>query len=78
MNIVCNDNLITITNLSFLAHTYVIQQTGVCHIEYIIKELSSACYIMRRIKPFMSLNALKTIYYSMVYGLPFWETHPIV
>jgi hypothetical protein len=29
INIVCNDNLITIPNVSFLAHTYMIQQTGV-------------------------------------------------
>ena len=52
-----------------------------CHIEYIIPKLSSACYIMRSIKPFISLNTLKTIYYSyfiaiIIYGL-FGETHPI-
>ena len=48
-----------------------------CHIEYIIPELSSTCYIMRSIKPFMSLNTVKTIYYSyfnafISYGLPEW------
>jgi len=47
------------------------------YIEYIILKLSSACYTMSGIKPFMSLNALKTIYYSyfdtiISYGLPFW------
>jgi len=52
-----------------------------CHIEYIIPKLSSACYIMRSIKPFMSLNTLKTIYYShfnaiINYGLPFGENSP--
>jgi len=46
-------------------------------IEYIIPKLSSACYTMSSIKPFMSLNTLKTIYYSyfntiISYGLPFW------
>ena len=52
-----------------------------CHIEYIIPKLSSACYIMRSIKPFMSLNTLKTIYYSYFnaiirYDLSFWGNSP--
>jgi hypothetical protein len=52
-----------------------------CHIEYIIPKLSSACYIMRSIKPFMSPNTFKTVYYSyfnsiISYGLPFWGNSP--
>jgi hypothetical protein len=52
-----------------------------CHIEYIIRKLASTCYIMRSIKPFMSLNTLKHIYYSyfnaiLNYGLPFWGNSP--
>ena len=52
-----------------------------CHIEYIIPKLNSACYIMRSIKPFISLNTLKTHYYSyfiviISYGLPFWGNSP--
>jgi len=55
-----------------------------CHIEYIIPKLSSACYIRRSIKPFMSPNTLKTIYYSYTtifnaiisFGLPFWGNSP--
>jgi len=35
-----------------------------CHIDYIIPKLSSACYAMRSFKLVMSLNTLKTIYYS--------------
>jgi hypothetical protein len=51
------------------------------HIEYITPELSSTCYIMRSIKPFMSLNTVKTIYYSyfnafISYGLPFGGISP--
>ena len=45
-------------------------------------KLSSACYMMRSIKPFMSLNTLKTVYYSyfnaiISHGLSFWgnSTH---
>ena len=31
---------------------------------------------MKSIKPFTSLNTLKTSYYSMVYDLPFWGNSP--
>jgi hypothetical protein len=53
-----------------------------CHIEYIIPKLSSACYMMRSIKSFMSLNTLKTVYCSyfnviISYGLPFWGISPL-
>ena len=42
--------------------------------------MSSACYMMS-IKPFMSLNTLKTVYCSyfnavISYGLPFWGNSP--
>jgi hypothetical protein len=52
-----------------------------CHVECIIPKLSSACYIMRSIKSYMSLNTLKTIYYSYFktiinYGLQFWGNSP--
>jgi hypothetical protein len=47
------------------------------HIEYIKSTLSSACYVMRTVKPFVSQNALEIIYYSyfhsiMNYGLLLW------
>jgi hypothetical protein len=47
------------------------------HINYIIPKLSSACYVMRTVKPHVSHNTLKIIYYSyfhsiMNYGLLFW------
>jgi hypothetical protein len=49
------------------------------HIECIKSELSSACYAMRSVKPYVTINALKMIYYSyfhsvMTYGLLFWGT----
>jgi hypothetical protein len=31
------------------------------HIDYIVPKLSTACYIMRNIKSYMSLNTMKTI-----------------
>ncbi len=47
------------------------------HIECIKTKLSSACYAMRSIKPYVATNTLKMIYYSyfhsiMTYGLLFW------
>jgi hypothetical protein len=39
------------------------------HIEYIKSKLSSACYVMRTVKPFVSQNALKMIYYSYVHSV---------
>jgi hypothetical protein len=82
INIVCNDNLITaLPNIKFLGIYIHDSINWSCHIEYITPELSSACYIIRSIKPFMSLNTLKTVYYYYLnaiinYGLPFWGNSP--
>jgi len=65
INIVSNDNLIT--NLPKIKFQGIYIHESInwsCLIEYIIPKLSSACYIMRSIKPFISMNTLKTIYYS--------------
>ena len=82
INIVCNDNLITaLPNIKFLG-TYIHDSINwSCHITYIIPKLSSACYIMGSTKPFMSVNTLKTIFYSyfnviVSYGLPYWGNSP--
>ena len=63
INIICDDNLVTtIPSIKFLG-TYIHDSINwSCHIEHIIPKLSSACYIMRSIKPFISLNTLKIIY----------------
>ena len=47
------------------------------HIAALISKLNKACYAVRAIKPFMSLNILRTIYFSYVhsvmsYGIIFW------
>jgi len=76
VNIVCNDNLITLhQKIKFLCTCIHDSLNWSCHIEYIIPKQGSACYIMS-IKPFMFLNTLKIIYYSyfvaiIIYGLPF-------
>jgi hypothetical protein len=78
INIVCDNNSITpITDIIFLGIYLQDSINRSCHIEYIIPKLSSACYVMRSIKPIMPINTLKTVYYShfntiITYGLPFW------
>jgi hypothetical protein len=51
------------------------------HIECIKSKLSSACYAVRSVKPYVTINTLKMIYYSyfhsvMTYGLLFWGNSP--
>jgi hypothetical protein len=51
------------------------------HIEEINKKLSSACYMIRNIKPIMSVITLKNVYSSyfhsvMTYGLIYWGNSP--
>jgi hypothetical protein len=48
------------------------------HFEYIIPKLSTACYAIRIMKPYMSQNNLMMIYFSYFhsvtnYGLLFWD-----
>jgi hypothetical protein len=82
INITCNDNLITtVSKIKFLGLCIHDSLNWNYHIEYIIPKLSSACYVMRTIKPFVSPNTLKTVYYSyfnaiISYGLPFWGNLP--
>jgi len=82
INIVCNYNLITtLPKIKFLGIYIHDSINWSCHIEYNMPKLSSACYIMRSIKPFETPNTLKTVYYSyfnaiISYGLPFWGNSP--
>jgi hypothetical protein len=52
------------------------------HIFYLTSRLNNACYTIRVIKPFLSLNVLKTVYFSyfhlvMSCGVIFWgNSHP--
>ena len=51
------------------------------HIESIQSKQSSACYAMRSVKPYITTNTLKLIYYSYfqsvnTYGLLFWGNSP--
>jgi hypothetical protein len=82
INIVCDNNSITpVTDIKFLGIYLQDSINWSCHIEYIIPKLSSACYVMRSVKPIMPINTLKTVYFShfnaiIPYGLPFWGNSP--
>jgi hypothetical protein len=70
--------LIMSTNYTkFLGLTIEYTLTWERHIEEINKKLRSACYMIRNIKPIMSIITLKNVYYSyfhsvMTYGLIYW------
>jgi hypothetical protein len=47
------------------------------HIDWLMSKLSSACYAVRAVKPYMSQETLRMIYFSyvhpvMTYGIIFW------
>jgi hypothetical protein len=49
------------------------------HIDEIIPKLNKACYVIRSVKPFISLEVLRMIYFSLIhsiitYGLISWGT----
>ena len=51
------------------------------HTSNALSKLSSACYAVRSVKPFLTINTLKMIYYSyfhsvMTYGLLYWGNSP--
>jgi hypothetical protein len=82
INIFCDNRpVITMSNKKFLGIHINDSMNWSCHVESIIPKLSSACYIMRSIKPYMPMNTMKTIYYScfntiMSYGLFLWGNLP--
>jgi hypothetical protein len=51
------------------------------HIDWFMSKLSSACYVIRAFKPYMSQETLRMIYFSyvnsvMTYGIIFWGNSP--
>jgi hypothetical protein len=70
--------IITSANYTkFLGLTIEYSMTWERHIDEVIKKLCTACYMIRNIKPVVSMNTLLSIYHSyfhsvMTYGLMFW------
>jgi hypothetical protein len=77
-----NKRITTISNIKFLG-IYINDTMNWKKylIEYILPKLSAVCYAMKIIKPYMSPETLKIVYYSnfnsiINYGLLFWGTSP--
>jgi len=73
-----NKKIASVYNTEFLGLTLDNTLSWRIHIETIIPKLSSASFALRVVKPFLSLDSLKMVYYSyfhsvMTYGLIFWE-----
>jgi len=82
MNIDSDNKLISvITYCRFLGLTVNCSLTWTNHIDLLTKKLSTICYLIRIIKPYLSISALKMIYHSlfhsiMTYGIMFWGGSP--
>jgi hypothetical protein len=76
-----NKQITTVTNTKILEIYIDDNMNWKCHIENIGSKLSMTCYIMRSIKPYISVNTLKKVYHSYFtsiinYGVPFWGNSP--
>ena len=73
-----NKTIATAKSIKFLGLTLDISLNQEHHISELIPRVNKACYAIRSIKPFMSLNVLRSMYFSythsiMSYGLIFWR-----
>ena len=67
MQIISSNNIITTINSTrFLGLTIGSSLSWKDHIIELTSKLNKACYAIRAIKPFMSLDVMKIIYYSYV------------
>ena len=72
-----NRNIATAQSLTFLGLTIDTSMTWKYHIGELTSRLNKGCYTIRLIKPFMSLNVLRSTYFVYVhpiisYGIIFW------
>jgi hypothetical protein len=78
MSIAYNNTFIPNTsNTKFLGLVITNSLSWKDHITQLIPKLSKACYVLRGIRPFMSHDAFKYVYYSyfhslITYGIIFW------
>jgi hypothetical protein len=72
-----NNAILSSLNVKFLGIVIKSSCTWKAHIAQLLPKLCKACFLMRVIKPFMSTETLKIVYYSyfhslMTYGIIFW------
>ena len=72
-----NKKIANVYNTQFLGLTLDNILSWRTHIDTVIPKLSSASFALRVVKPFLSQDSLKMVYYSyfhsaMTYGLIFW------
>ena len=76
-----NKSISVVTYTRFLGLTVNCSLTWTNHIDLLTKKLISTCYLIRNIKPYLSISALKMIYHFlfhsiMSYGIMFWGNSP--
>jgi hypothetical protein len=82
LQIVSNNSIITnLNSTKFLGINIASALSWKNHITNLSGKLNKACYAIRAIKPFMSQESMKMIYYSYVhsllsYGIIFWGNAP--
>jgi hypothetical protein len=72
-----NKEIVNICNTQFLGLTLDNTFSWKTHMDKVMPKLSSVCFAIRTIKPFLPQESLKMVYYSyfhsiMTYGLIFW------
>jgi len=82
INIKYDNKLLRATNTTkFLDLAVNCLLTWTNHINYLTKKLSKTCYVIRNIKPHLSMSSLKMVYHSLFhsitsYGILFWGNSP--
>jgi hypothetical protein len=77
-NVSYNNNFISNNNrVKFLGLTLDTTLSWEGHINYVISKLNSLCFILRSLKPFVSAETMRAIYFAyahsiMTYGIIFW------
>jgi hypothetical protein len=77
----CNNNVITeVSHITFLGLIILVDDTlsWNLHTDKVMKRLTTVCYMIRTVKPYMSFSSLKIIYFSLfhsvlAYGILFWS-----
>jgi hypothetical protein len=70
MQVIFGNRIIATTQiLKFLGLTFDTSLTWKCHIGGLTSRLNKACYAIRSIKPFMSIDVLRSIYFLYVHSI---------